>query len=208
MTRRNSPKTILNNSRTCDALNMKDQLETPEAIKDQIWRELSRATQDRHHAWRTPVFATTGLDGTVNARTLVLRAVDRQANQFQIYTDSRSSKAEEITQQKNAMFVFWSKKLNWQLRVRVNVNVSTNSSHAQTLWQQVKQTASASDYTSTSAPGIPISSEVQAVQQNEMHATHFAVITADVIEMDWLELASNGHRRARISLDAWTWLTP
>jgi pyridoxine/pyridoxamine 5'-phosphate oxidase len=90
-----------------------------------------------------------GLDGTVNARTLVLRAVDKHANQFQIYTDARSSKAEEITQQKNAMFVFWSKKLNWQLRVRVNV-----------------------------------------------------------MDMDWLELASSGHRRAKISLDTWTWLTP
>lgn len=187
---------------------MKDQLKTPEAIRDQIWRELGRATQDRHHAWRTPVFATMGLDGTVNARTLVLRAVDRQANQFQIYTDSRSSKAEEITQQKNAMFVFWSKKLNWQLRVRVNVNISSSSSQAQKLWQQIKQTASASDYTRTTAPGIPIHSEAQSVQQSEMDSTHFAVITADVMDMDWLELSSSGHRRARISLDAWTWLTP
>ena len=187
---------------------MKDQLETPEAIRDQIWRELSRATQDRHHAWRTPVFATTGLDGTVNARTVVLRAVDRKTNQFQIYTDSRSSKAKEITKQKNAIFIFWSKKLNWQLRVRVNVNVSTSSSHVQTLWQQVKQTASASDYTGTSAPGTPIDSEAQSIQQNEMHSSHFAVITADVMDMDWLELANSGHRRAKISLDSWAWLTP
>ena len=187
---------------------MKDQLETPEAIRDQIWRELSRATQDRHHAWRTPVFATTGLDGTVNARTVVLRTVDREANQLKIYTDARSSKAEELTKQRDAIFVFWSKKLNWQLRVRVNVNVSTSSSHVQTLWQQVKQTASASDYTRTSAPGIPISSEAQVEQKNEIHTTHFAVITADIMDMDWLELASSGHRRAKISLDAWTWLTP
>lgn len=186
---------------------MKDQLETPEEIRDQIWRELSRAAQDRHHAWRTPVFATTGLDGTVNARTLVLRAVDRKTNQFQIYTDSRSNKAEEITQQKNAIFVFWSKKLNWQLRVRVNVNVSSSSLQAQNLWQQVKQTASASDYTGASAPGSPIDSEAQ-VEQKEMHATYFAVITADVMDMDWLELSSSGHRRARISLDSWSWLTP
>lgn len=187
---------------------MKDQLETPEAIKDQIWRELSRALQDRHHAWRTPVFASTGVDGTVNARTVVLRTVDREANLLKIYTDSRSSKAEEITKQQNAMFVFWSKKLNWQLRVRVSVNISSSSSHAQTLWQQVKQTTSASDYTGTSAPGTPISSPAQIVQNNDLNATHFAVITAEVMDMDWLELASSGHRRAKIGLDSWIWLTP
>lgn len=53
----------------------------------------------------------------------------------------RSSKAEEITKQKNAIFVFWNKKLNWQLRVRVNVNLSSNSPEVQRIWQQVKQTA-------------------------------------------------------------------
>lgn len=187
---------------------MKDQLETPEAIREQIWRELGRATQDRHHAWRTPVFATTGLDGTVNARTVVLRTVDREASHLKIYTDARSSKAEELAKQRNAIFVFWSKKLNWQLRVRVNVDLSSSSSQAQKLWQQVKQTASASDYISTSAPGIPISSKAQVVQKNEIQTTHFAVITADIMDMEWLELSSSGHRRAKISLDAWTWLTP
>jgi hypothetical protein len=28
------------------------------------------------------------------------------------------------------------------------------------------------------------------------------------MEMDWLELASSGHRRAKISLDSWKWLIP
>ena len=187
---------------------MKDLLKTPGAIRDQIWRELSRATKDRHHAWRTPVFATTTTDGVVNARTVVLRAVDRKANQLQIYTDARSSKAEEITKQKNAIFVFWNKKLNWQLRVRVNVNLSSSSPEVQRIWQQVKQTAGASDYMGTSAPGTHIASETQLEKPNDLQSTHFAVITADVMEIDWLELASSGHRRAKISLDSWKWLIP
>jgi hypothetical protein len=60
------------------------------------------------------------------------------------------------------------------------VNLSSNSPEVQRIWQQVKQTA----------------------------INTFAVITSDVMEMDWLELASSGHRRAKISLDSWKWLIP
>ncbi len=50
--------------------------------------------------------------------------------------------------------------------------------------------------------------ETQLEKPNDLQSTHFAVITSDVMEMDWLELASSGHRRAKISLDSWKWLIP
>jgi hypothetical protein len=50
--------------------------------------------------------------------------------------------------------------------------------------------------------------ETQLEKPNKLKSTHFAVITADVMEIDWLELASSGHRRAKISLDSWKWLIP
>jgi pyridoxine/pyridoxamine 5'-phosphate oxidase len=58
---------------------MKHGLDTSQDIRQQIWKELGRASVDRHHAWRTPVLATVGCDGSPNARTVVLRKVD--ANQ-------------------------------------------------------------------------------------------------------------------------------
>jgi len=33
-------------------------------------------------------------------------------------------------------------------------------------------------------------------------------LSAQVNEIDWLELARGGHRRARLSADTWEWLTP
>ena len=45
---------------------MKKDVQTPQEIRQQIWMELGRASQDRHHAWRTPVLATVGVDGAVN----------------------------------------------------------------------------------------------------------------------------------------------
>ena len=50
-------------------------------IRHRIWTELQRATVDRHHEWRTPVLATSGLDGLPQARTVVLRAADATASQ-------------------------------------------------------------------------------------------------------------------------------
>lgn len=42
---------------------MKIHLQTPEDIRPQIWKELGRASLDRHHEWRTPVLASADADG-------------------------------------------------------------------------------------------------------------------------------------------------
>jgi len=92
-------------------------LTAPE-IRQRIWVELQRATQDRHHEWRTPVLATTGADGLPNARTVVLRYANAKLGILQMYTDSRSPKVAELLARPQVMLAFWSKRLSWQLRVR------------------------------------------------------------------------------------------
>lgn len=180
-------------------------LETPSEIRSQIWRELGRATKDRHHPWRTPVFATARADGSVNARTVVLRGVQASEGLLQIFTDARSPKAAELVSQPSAVFVFWSVRLGWQLRVRVNVALLTQGVQVERLWDRVKQSASAADYLSPCAPGSPLSA---TAQEDFQETSHFAVLNAQVTEMDWLELAKSGHRRARLTSETWEWLAP
>lgn len=185
---------------------MNERLITPQEIRHQIWKELGRATQDRHHAWRTPVLSTTGADGFANARTVVLRAVDARAHQLRIYTDARSSKVAELSQQPQATFVFWSPRLGWQLRVRASITLHTSGELVDNLWARVKQTPSASDYLSLVAPGQAL--ESREPSESVLPTSHFAVLNAQVVVMDWLELASTGHRRASLAADTWTWLAP
>lgn len=193
---------------------MKLLLQTPDEIRQQIWKELSRATNDRHHAWRTPVLATSRTDGSVNARTVVLRTANPIEGQLQIFTDARSPKVAEIADASNAVFVFWSPRLSWQLRVRVTSSVLTAGPTIDALWQRVKQSASARDYLSISPPGSLLrsvssdSSDSQTPPDTILNKSHFALLTMQVIEMDWLELASTGHRRAKITANTWEWLTP
>ena len=186
---------------------MKKNFQSPQEIRQQIWKELGRASQDRHHAWRTPVLATTGTDGIVNARTVVLRSADLASQTLKIYSDRRSPKVQELTNEPNALFVFWSARLSWQLRVRVSFANQASSSQVEAQWQRVKQTASATDYLGPSAPGSPCAEGHSAYTLPE-EVNNFTLLIAQVLEIDWLELGRAQHRRARLLQNHWQWLTP
>ena len=191
---------------------MKIHLPTPEEIRPQIWKELGRASLDRHHEWRTPVLASTDANGLADARTVVLRQVDAVAGQLTFYTDSRSPKVAQLHAQASAMLVFWSARLSWQLRVRVACTVITSGPEVEALWQGVSQSAAAGDYLSPRPPGAvlpPSSGPADAAKANAPAPTHsFALLRAQVLQMDWLALSRDGHLRAQLSADTWAWLTP
>lgn len=173
-------------------------------IRHRIWIELQRATVDRHHEWRTPVLATSGLEGLPQARTVVLRTADATAAQLGFFTDRRSPKVDELRAAPMATLVFWSKRLNWQLRVRVGTQVHVDGPRVDAAWARVSQSAAAGDYLAPRAPGSALNG--LTVNANETH--QLAVVTAQIEHIDWLELASEGHRRARLTHDSLAWLVP
>lgn len=180
---------------------------TEPEIRQRTWIELERATQDRHHEWRTPVLATVGKDGTPNARTVILRDADAKLQSLQFFTDRRSPKISELIHQPAAMLVFWSKRLNWQLRVRAELAVQTTGPQVDAVWDRLGQSAAAGDYLSTDAPGdeLPVG---QAAPGDTKGTHHLAILVARVQEIDWLELRQSGHRRAAFGEDTWQWLVP
>jgi pyridoxamine 5'-phosphate oxidase len=179
--------------------------QTPSEIRHRIWTELERAAQDRHHDWRTPVFATTTRDGLPDARTVVLREVDTNSAQLRFYADGRSPKISQLSDQPHAVLVFWSKHLNWQLRVRLSVTTHTSGPLVESAWARVSQLAAARDYLTLGAPGTPLTAETPTTVT---HPHHLVVLCAVVLDIDWLELGRSGHRRAKLGSDTWDWLTP
>jgi len=176
-------------------------------IRQRIWTELQRAPQDRHSQWRTPVLATVDKKGAPDARTVVLRHADAKLSRLHIYTDLRSPKVAELADQPNAMLVFWSKRLNWQLRVRVQISVQTAGPQVDAVWARVSQSAAAGDYLSPLAPGDRLPG-APALPRDSTHPHHLAILVAQVQEIDWLELARSGHRRALLGADTWAWRVP
>jgi pyridoxamine 5'-phosphate oxidase len=180
---------------------------TESDIRPRVWTELQRATQDRHHEWRTPVLATIGTDGLPRARTVVLRHADAKLCSLHVYTDRRSPKVAELTANPGAVLVFWSKRLSWQLRVEASISVQSSGPEVDAVWARVSQSAAAADYLSVSAPGDALAAP-EAVHASSLDTHHLAIIAAQIQSIDWLELARSGHRRAVFSSDGWKWRVP
>ena len=178
---------------------------TDQAIHARVWQELQRASQDRAHEWRTPVLATSGLDGSVQSRTVVLRGADGDAQSLVFYTDSRSPKVAQLLAAPMASLVFWSARLSWQLRVQAAFSVQVGGAPEDAAWLAVSASATAAaDYLGAEAPGERCSDG--GVASGDRH--HLAILTARVRSMDWLELSSHGHRRGLLSGAGVDWLVP
>jgi pyridoxamine 5'-phosphate oxidase len=184
---------------------MAARLATLEAIETAVWRELAAAAQDRGHAWRFMALATVDGDG-VDARTVVLRETDARRRELVFYSDARAGKIEQLAAHPAATALLWSPALDWQLRLRLDVEVETDGLAVTTRWARVKMTPTARDYLSPLTPGAPL----QAAGTLPPAATResFAVLTARVRSVDWLELHADGNRRARFDADGARWLQP
>jgi hypothetical protein len=190
-----------------------DKLEfSPDHLVARLWQELTRAPHDRHHEWRTPVLATQGIEQSgPQARTVVLRHADATLWTLRSYTDARSPKCSELTSQPLAQLTFWSKRLNWQLRVSALATVEFDGEQVNAAWERVRQSHASADYISVFPPGH-IKSSVKDPEEKKSNAQrehHLAILNFKVSSMDWLALGKDGHRRARITPDSvLEWLVP
>ncbi len=86
-------------------------------VRSAIWANLREAAvATNRHEWRVGVLATTALDHSPDARSVVLREVDDGVIRF--YTDARSPKVAQVEAEPRATLVLHSRALSWQLRVR------------------------------------------------------------------------------------------
>ncbi len=175
-----------------------------EAVHDRIWQELTRSTVDRHHEWRTPVLASIGLDGTPQARVVVLRQALKVTQSLTIFTDSRTPKVAELKAQPVGMLTFWSKRLNWQCRIALSFQVHTDGPEVETAWERMSKSMAAKDYLATVAPGSPFNgsdSNQNAEANNIPH--NLCLLSGQISAIDWLELGHLAHRRIKFRPDGW-----
>ncbi len=178
-------------------------LATLAEIEAAVWAELGACLHVRGHAWRQGVLATT--DGTAaDARTVILREFNAESRELTAYTDARSRKVQQIGSHPQGTLVLWSAPLGWQLRLQVQLAVETEGLAVSSRWARLKMTPAAQDYLSPLPPGSVITTPVPERGTREF----FAVLTARVQAVDWLELHADGHRRAVFDANGARWLTP
>ena len=185
---------------------MNARLETLMEIEAAAWHELARAAGDKSHPWRTPVLATVdaGAPPRADARTVVLREVDATSHTLVFFSDSRAPKLRQLRAAPRGTLLFWSPALGWQLRCAITLEAEDQGLAVSTRWARIAQAPAAQDYLSPLPPGSPLEIAAPAAGQHE----HFAVVTAAVQSLDWLELHPDGHRRAAFSSTGSRWLQP
>lgn len=172
-------------------------------IQSAIWRELEQACSQRDHDWRVLSLAT--VDGQrAAARSVLLREIRASENQLLFYTDARSHKVAQLRQWPLGTLLAWSPSLSWQVRLEVELQVADSGLEVSSRWAQVKLSAAAQDYLAARPPGTP----VEHFEPERDSRGHFAVVTAVVSAIDWLELHADGHRRARFDAEGSRWLAP
>jgi pyridoxamine 5'-phosphate oxidase len=173
------------------------------AIETAVWRELGDAAAGRSHPWRQAVLAT--VDGSrADARTVVLREVNRDTRAITIFTDERSPKVRQIVSHPHGTMVMWSDPLGWQLRLSVRLELETAGLAVSSRWARLKMTPGAHDYLSPLPPGSTLERPTPERGTRE----YFAVLTATVEAVDWLELHAEGHRRAVFDAQGRRWVAP
>ena len=181
-------------------------LSLPE-IETALWRELGQAATDKQHPWRTPVLATT--DGNFgDARTVVVREVNADEKRITVYTDQRSAKVAQLADHPIGTLVMWSPRLNWQLRCRVRVTLETSGLAVSSRWAQIRLSPGAQDYLSPLPPGSDLPHEPAPTGEERGALPFFAVMEAEVLSIDWLELDDDGQRRALIDDKGARWVQP
>lgn len=184
-----------------------------EEIYREIKGELVRASADAKHPCRYLSLSTIGSKGFPECRYIVLRKFSPESHQLLFFTDYRSPKVQELQINSRATVLGYHPKQRYQLRLKGNCRLNHNNELASQYYQQ--EVRQVSDYNAKKAPGTPVSSWSDGVQQKDhIDGEHFTVITFQISQIDWLKLdGKNGHKRALFTITKdqsiiSTWLVP
>lgn len=164
-------------------------------LEDGIWATLGRVPAEVHHPWSLPVLGSISPNGP-EARTVVLRSVDRAWRRFVAYSDARAAKVAELRADSRVQWHFYDPRERVQLRARGTAAIEHNTGYSRAFWEQVPE-ANRAHYQTMGVPGATVPEPAHGHIFAPGSAENFAVIVATIRELDWLWLATQGHRRAR-----------
>ncbi len=203
-----------------DPLPIPDDLD---AVLTDIWTRWGRGAADRRSAFHTPVVGSVNERGTPDQRVMVLRKVDRSIATLRFHTDIRSMKARQIEAQSMVSILGYDPGAKVQIRASGRASLIRTGPLADAAWAATSTSGRRSYLTTlppgtvsnTATSGLPRSFEqtVPTVSESEAGRANFAIVAVTLDRLEWLHLASTGHRRAAFTRggeSGWTgvWLIP
>ena len=178
-----------------------------DATFDKVWQLFARGVADRHASERHPTLATVGVDGTAQMRTVVLRAVDREASMLEFHTDLKSMKVSEIEAEPSCSMHVWNPKSKLQMRLRATAEILKGEA-VDHIWARVPE-GSRRAYGGSPLPGTPLKQPEEF--ESGFERERFAVVRLSLQSNETLCLAPEQHYRAVFKReDNWSgqWLAP
>jgi len=186
---------------------------TLEKILDHIWGILQRGGADAKHAYHFPALATYGSTG-IEQRTVVLRKANKSMRQLLCYSDQRTRKVDDITQNDQAHWLFYDHGRKEQIRAKATVAWHNKDETAREVWRNIPP-KNRGDYIGPVPPGtttseytdnLPESFKNSPTQEDTQSGfENFTLITSTIYQLDFLKLSREGHLRAKFSWHQQQW---
>ena len=190
-------------------------------IFDEIWTLLARGVVDRSEDFRLPTVIVNKGEFS-DGRIVVLRGAFKDKRVLRFHTDLRSSKISALKNNNNIYFLFYNKKRKIQVRAKGVATIHYKDEVTKEAWKKT-QVISRKCYLASQAPGSvsdtphpgypkELEGKNPNIEDTEIGFDNFCVIESKISEMEWLYLASQGHRRAKILISGSNiqtfWITP
>ena len=173
------------------------------ASPDSIWLRLVDAADASKPplGLKSLTLATVGIDGSPQARTIILRAADPVARTVAFHADRTSAKITELRRDPRATLVGWDADARLQLRLTTTIDVHLDDADADAFW--ASQPASALDVYRVRPPaGSVVASADDVGRADAPQRERFALLVARVASIEWLWLGKPAQRRGRFSFAA------
>ena len=184
-------------------------------ILELIWDALHRGATDRRHPFHLPTLATRGASDFPEARIVVLRRAERTTRELVCHTDARSGKVGEITADPRVTWLFYDPEMRHQFRVRAHAEVLVEGPLFEDAWKRSDVSArrcylaprapsSVSEHPTANLPESHVDRN-PTLEESEAGKANFSVLRSEIISIERLHLASDGHRRVRFDFIDGTW---
>ncbi len=185
--------------------------DTLDAVWTHAWARLLAGARGRADPFHQGVLASISATGP-QARYVVLRAVSPDEGRVAFHTDARSPKVAELRADPRIAWTFFGH--GEQLRLAGTVALHADDGAADAAWAALRR-LSRRTYAVPRAPGTPVATPEEAglpglqapVDEATLAAAraNFVLARVRVEALDWLSLASAGHRRAAFLRTAGGW---
>lgn len=156
---------------------------------NETWKELKAGSTDDAHPFQVCSMATFETQDQIKQRIINLREVTNE-NSLLFYTDSRSSKIEQIHKNSTASVLFYNYRIHLQVILRGMVKLHTNDE----LWEDHMlkvEGRNINDYNTKYPPGKRINNPLDVTRTEEIN---FAVLELIPETIEYLKLRVEPNR--------------